>query len=164
LEGVFTRDLDQAVAEAEVLFLCTAHKLYLDERTRILATARAAVAVLDACNAWARSEAGGLAYAGIGRGTTRPEEHLIEDVLAGFRAVEKGVANELAHLVAFLNQRYAPDPFNQVRFEEVQRIAGTCVTGCEIVDAGSAPVMKGTSGFRSRLVARALGGQEIRRA
>ena len=164
LEGVFTRDLEPAVAEAEVLFLCTAHKMYLDQRTLILNSARGAVAVLDACNVWSRSEAGGLAYAGIGRGVTRPTEDLVEDVLAGFRAVEKGVANELAHLVEFLNQRYAPDPFNQVRFEEVQRIAGTCVTGCEIVDAGSAPVMKGTSGFRSRLVARALAGQEIRRA
>jgi UDP-N-acetyl-D-mannosaminuronic acid dehydrogenase len=163
LDGVFTRDLDQAVAEADVLFLCTAHRLYLDRRAEILDSARRAVAVLDACNAWPRSEAGRPAYAGIGRGTARPGEVLVEEVLTGFRAVEKGVANELSHLVAFLNGRYASDSFNEVRFEEVQRIAGSCVTGCEIVDAGSAPVMKGTSGFRSRLVARALAGQVIRR-
>jgi len=164
LDGVFTRDLDQAVAEAEVLFLCTAHRVYLDRRTELLNSARRAVAVLDACNAWSRSEAGGLAYAGIGRGTARPGEALVEDVLTGFRAVEKGVANELSHLVAFLNERHATDHFNEIRFEEVQRIAGTCVTGCEIVSAGPAPAMGGTSGFRSRLAARALGSQEIRRA
>ena len=122
------------------------------------------VAVLDACNAWPRGDAGTLAYAGVGRGSTQPSESLIEEVLAGFRAVETGVANEVAHLVQFLNRHHAADSFNTIRLDAVQRIAGTCVTGCEIVDPGPVPATAGTSGFRSRLVARALGSQEIRRA
>jgi UDP-N-acetyl-D-mannosaminuronic acid dehydrogenase len=164
LEGVFTRDLESAVAEAEMLFLCTAHKMYLDQRTLILNSARGAVAVLDACNAWSRGDAGSLAYAGVGRGATRPTESLVEEVLAGFRAVETGVANEVAYLVRFLNEHYAANSFNAIHLDEVQRIAGTCVTGCEIVDPGPVRAVQGVSGFRSRLAARALGSQEIRRA
>lgn len=74
----------------------------------------------------------------------------------GFRAVETGVANEVHGLVEFLNARYAPDGFNQVRFSEVQRIAATCVTGCGIVAPGPVRAPAGTSGFSSELVRRAL--------
>ena len=39
-------------------------------------------------------------------------------------------------LVQFLNRRYAVDGFNEVKFSDVQKIAGTCVTGCRIVAPG----------------------------
>lgn len=154
LQGHFTRDLGAAVADAEVLFLCTAHKPYLDERVALLAQAKRAVGVVDGCNAWRASDVvrTGLGYTGIGRGTKAPSPALVAEVVEGFRAVEQGTANEVAGLVRFLNARFAPDAFNQVKFADVQRIAGTCVTGCAIVDEGKVTPVAGASGLDSRLV------------
>ncbi len=159
LADLFTRDLDEAVAPADVLIMCTAHRVYLDQRPALLGAARRAEGVVDACNLWRAEEVTGAGkrYAGIGRGTGRPPAALVQEVIAGFRAVETGVGNEVAALVEFLNGRYAADAFNTVRFGEVQRIAGTCVTGCAIVDPGEVVAPSSASGFRSELVARALG-------
>jgi len=158
LTGHFTGDLGAAVAEAEILVLCVAHRPYLEERQQLLQRAGKAVGVVDACNAWRASDVArpGLGYAGIGRGTRPPPPELVAEVEAGFRDVERGVANELAGLLAFLNQRYASDAFNAVQLGEVQRIAGTCVTGCAIVDPAPVSPRPGAC-FSSRLVARAAG-------
>jgi hypothetical protein len=159
LTDAFTQDLGRAVSEAEVLVACTAHRLYMDQRESLLASARKAVGVVDACNLWRAAEVvrPGLGYTGIGRGTKPPPPALVADVVAGFQAVETGVANEVDGLVRFLNGRYARDAFNQVRFSEVQRIAGTCVTGCAIVDAAPVQPIASASGFKSTLVALAGG-------
>jgi hypothetical protein len=111
--------------------------------------------VVDACNLWRRAEVErpGLGFVGMGRGAQAPDAALVDDVVAGFRAVERGVANEVAALVRFLNARYAGDAFNEVRFADVQRIAGTCVTGCVIVDPGPVEAPSSTSGFTSSLAA-----------
>ncbi len=153
LAELFTREFEQAVAPADVLIMCTAHRVYSEQRLELLGAARRAVGVLDACNLWrpADVEQCGLGYAGIGRGALLPPAALVSDVLEGFRAVERGVANEVDDLVRFLNARYAADAFNQVQFREVQRIADTCVTGCHIVDAGRRTVAPGESGFVSLL-------------
>ncbi len=158
LAGSFTRDLTAAVAGAEVLLVCTAHREYLDGREALLAAAPTAVGVVDGCNAWRASEVlrPGLGYAGIGRGAQPSSPALVADVVRGFRAVERGVANEVAGLVRFLNARYASDDFSRVRFEEVQRIARTCVTGCAIVDPGPVEEFASESGFRSELAALAV--------
>lgn len=154
LAEVFTRDLSAAVAGAEVLVMCTAHRAYLDGREALFAAAPKAVGVVDACNLWRREDVArpGLDFIGLGRGAKAPDAALVDDVVTGFRAVERGVANEVAAVVRFLNGRYAKDAFNEVRFADVQRIAGTCVTGCVIVDPG--PVERPTfaSGFTSSLV------------
>lgn len=159
LAELFTRDLVEAVAPADVIIMCTAHRVYLEQRSALLAAARRAVGVLDGCNIWHSDDVTGTGkrYAGIGRGPGAPPAGLVAEVIAGFRAVETGVANEVAALVEFLNDRYAPDSFNTVRFSEVQRIAGTCVTGCAIVDPGEVTAPAAATGFSSRLVARALG-------
>lgn len=159
LAELFTRDLTQAVASAEVLVLCTAHRVYLDQRVAILNQARKAVGVVDGCNLWHAGDMTrpGLRYTGIGRGTAAPTAQLVDAVCAGFRAVETGVANEVNALVGFLNQRYAGDGFNQVRFSEVQRIAGTCVTGCDIAAPGPVQPLADGTGFDSALVRRAAG-------
>ena len=158
LADFFTRELEAAVAPAEVLVMCTAHRVYLEQREAMLAAAKHAVGVVDACNLWHAADVTqrGLGYTGLGRGASPPPAALVDDVLAGFRAVETGVANEVNALVEFLNATYAADDFNRVRFSEVQRIAGTCVTGCAIVAPGAARAPAGGSGFRSALVARAL--------
>ena len=154
LAELFTRDLQAAVGPADVIIMCTAHRVYLEERRALIGGAKRAVGVVDACNLWAATDVTGLGigYAGIGRGTLPPAAELVAEVTKGFRAVETGVANEVHGLVEFLNARYASDGFNQVRFSEVQRIAGTCVTGCDIVTPGPVRTPAGTSGFRSSLV------------
>jgi hypothetical protein len=124
----------------------------------LLAAAKKAKGVVDACNLWQAKdvERPGLGYAGIGRGRKAPPADLVKEVVDGFRAVETGVANEVDALVRYLNGKYARDGFNDVRFADVQRIAGTCVTGCAIVDAGPVRQPSGASGFRSGLVAMAV--------
>jgi len=159
LAELFTRTLEDAVAPADVIIACTAHRVYLEQRAPLLAAARRAEGVVDACNLWRSDDvtARGKRYAGIGRGAAEPSADLVQQVIDGFRAVEVGVANEVEGLVNFLNARYAGDPFNTVRFGDVQRIAGTCVTGCVIVHPADVTSLGETGGFQSRLVARALG-------
>jgi len=159
LAELFSRDLEEAAAPAEVLIVCTAHRVYLEQRVAILNAARRAVGVVDGCNLWHAGDMTrpGLRYTGIGRGSRTPDPALVDEVCAGFRAVETGVANEVNALVNFLNTRYAADGFNQVRFSEVHRIAGTCVTGCAIVAPGPVQPPAGRAGFDSALVRRAAG-------
>ena len=160
LAELFSRDLAQAVARAEVIFLCTGHREYLERRAELLGAARNAVGVVDGCNLWhAESVTGaGVGYTGIGRGALPPAPALVEAVAQGFRAVETGVGNEVDGLVRYLNRHYAADGFNQVQFTEVQRIAGTCITRCDIAAPGRVPRAAEESGFHSRLVAVAAGG------
>jgi uncharacterized lipoprotein YehR (DUF1307 family) len=110
--------------------------------------------IFDGCNLINKSEFNGshLKYAGIGRGTQKPEPGLIDFVLAGFRVMETGVANEVKAFVDFANEHYPQDEFNRVDFKEVQRIAGTCVTGCEIADPGPIAELPDYRGFVPRLV------------
>jgi len=69
----------------------------------------------------------------------------------GFRIMERGVANEVAAFVDFANERFVRDDFNRVDFKEVQRIAATCVTGCDIVDPGPISDLPDYNGFIPRL-------------
>jgi UDP-N-acetyl-D-mannosaminuronic acid dehydrogenase len=150
----FTRDLATALAGAELVFLCTAHAEYLQGRNQILAS-RTLKGVLDGCNLLTEGSSNGIAYGGIGRGREQPTEALVDEIAAAFRAVERGVANEVLQVCDYLNERYADSDFNRARFAEVQRLAGTCVTGCLISDPGPVSKPAGECGFRSRLVDRA---------
>ncbi len=76
-----------------------------------------------------------IKYAGIGRGTNEPESNFIDFVYQSFRTMEKGLGHELLGLINFYNNNYAYDEYNKVKFSEVQRLAKTCSTGCEIADA-----------------------------
>jgi UDP-N-acetyl-D-mannosaminuronic acid dehydrogenase len=152
----FTNDVSDAVARAELVVFCTAHRDYLavDE---ILSQAPRAAVVMDACNLLPQAKRRPrVAYCGIGRGSQTPPAPLIEAVLAGFKAVELGVANELRSVIEFLNRSYAASEFERVDFREVQRLAATCSTGCHIVDPGPIRSLPTTQGFASRLVSRAL--------
>ncbi len=157
LDAHFTSDAGQALEDAEVVFFCTGHAVYRDGRQALLARARRAVGVVDGANLFRASDfAGGLRYTGIGRGTTPPAPVLVEVVERAFRAMERGVANEVAALAEFLNARYASGDFNRVRFDEVRRLADTCPTGCAI--AASGPVeavdLSGVPGLALRLAER----------
>jgi hypothetical protein len=78
--------------------------------------------------------------------------------------MERGVANEVAGFVDFANARFAEDDFNRVDFKEVQRIAATCVTGCDIVDPGPINDLPEYKGFSSRLAQCAKKSYERRKA
>jgi UDP-N-acetyl-D-mannosaminuronic acid dehydrogenase len=153
----FTGALETALDGAEVAIVCVAHRAYRD----IAGTLRGAGlhAVVDACNAYPRGafEDGTPVYTGIGRGRRAPEPALVDAVAEGFRAVERGVANEVAHLGAFLSDRYADDDWNRVSPDEVRRLAATCVTGCDIPAAGRVQLSPACRPLGSRLIARATG-------
>ncbi len=153
LGASFTRDLERAVAGAEVLVLCTAHRVYTEDLAIILEAARAARALFDACNGY-RPDAVTpfpIAYAGIGRGARPAEPELVDSVHGAFRAMERGFANELSGLLGFLNERYAQDDFSRAHFGEVRSLAGTCVTGCAVAERGPVPEARPYSGWLPRL-------------
>jgi len=161
LDGRFTNDLATALDEAELAFLCTAHSVYRHSLAPAFSRSRRLRGLFDGCNLFRPNEAAaiGLPYAGIGRGTTPPGPEFLEFVYQEFRAVERGLANEVDQLIEFLNGSYAADPFNRVSFAEVQRLAATCITGCDLVDPGPVAESSGYDGFSSRLgdLARAAG-------
>jgi hypothetical protein len=136
-----------------VAIFCTAHRLYFQDREALLKSATNLQGVFDGCNLFKRSDfSGNIGYSGIGKRSGSPEPAFIEFVHDGFRIMERGVANEVATFVDFANERFAKDGFNRVDFNEMQRIAGTCVTGCNIVDPGPIDDLAEYNGFIPRLV------------
>lgn len=148
----FTTDLDAALEGADVIFLCTAHGYYQEHRAQIEG---ARAGIVDACNLFDPRSLNGIRdrYTGIGRGHKAPSSALVDAAVAGFRAVEMGVANELHTLIDYLNARYATDDFNRATLAEVRRLAATCTTGCDIAQTGTIPALAAVEGFTSRLVA-----------
>lgn len=154
LDGLFTRDLHQALEGADAAVLCTAHHDYLEAREEIVH--RGPRVVLDGCNLYRRQEIpAGTHYGGIGRGRQAPPATLVDWTERAFRAVETGVANEVEALCRFLDQRYGADGFGRLRFADVQRIAATCVTGCLLAEPGPVAAPPPWQGRQSRLVRRA---------
>ena len=151
-----------ALKDADYIIVGTAHKMYFEEKAQILSKAKSLKGILDGCNAYKQSDFKGTSvkYAGIGRGAKAPEKDFIDFVYASFRAFETGLANEVNSLCDFLNTRYADVEFNKVKFSDVQKLAGSCSTGCEIANTGkisSVPVYKG---FSSRLAQDAFDAQK----
>lgn len=134
-QDYLTQDLDTALKDADYVIVGTAHKAYLDDLDQIKASP-VLKGIMDACNIYSSKmfEGTSIGYAGIGRGKLAPDSAFIDFVYESFRAMEKGVANELTNLIKFYNENYAFDKFNQVEFKDVQRLAKTCTTGCEIAD------------------------------
>jgi hypothetical protein len=92
-----------------------------------------------------------LKYAGIGRGTILPDEQFIKFVSDSFNVIEIGMANELKKLIDFLNDEFVKEDFNKVNFPEVQKLAASCSTGCEIGDPGQIKALPEYKGFILRL-------------
>ncbi len=157
LATVFTGSLEDALRDAEVIFVGVGHGAYHDLPSRIGALAPRARILVDGANAYPRAAFAGsrLRYGGIGRGQHAPSDALVESALAQFRAVERGTANEVAEVSTFLNTHYADGTWNGVRFGDVQALARTCATGCDIVDCGPVDIAAPEAGFMSRLAAHA---------
>ncbi len=153
LAQYFTNDLSAALENAEILIACTAHQEYGSGRESMIAMAPKLTAIVDGCNLWSQeSLPSTVRYDGIGRGKRMPGQHLIDFVTEGFRIVEHGFAREVNETVEFLNQHYADDQFNKVSYREVQRLAGTCSTGCRLVDPIFTNPLQPFEGFLPTLV------------
>ena len=148
----FTQDLNKALEFADYIFICTAHKEYID-KFELIMSGENIRGVMDACNIYNRHLFLNRKpqYSGIGRGTKEPDENFIDFVYQSFRVVEKGLSHELNELIAFYNNNYAHDEYNKVKFVEVQRLAKTCSTGCEIADSEIIESLPRLDGFSSLL-------------
>jgi hypothetical protein len=140
------------MAFAEIVFMCTAHDVYLSQLETVFKASDSLQGIVDGCNIYSASDFPETGYVGVGRGKAAPAQELIDFVYKAFRIVETGTANEVQWLVDFLNQKYAPDDFNHIDFRNVQAIAGTCVTGCAIADPGPIDSLPSYNGFTPRLV------------
>jgi UDP-N-acetyl-D-mannosaminuronic acid dehydrogenase len=149
----FTRDLNEALKDVDYVFMCTAHKNYIDLVDKILSY-RSIKGIMDACNLYSAKQFKNkkIKYVGIGRGIKQPDPEFISFVYESFRAMEKGLANELLNLIKFYNSNFVHDGFNKVDFYEVQRLAKTCSTGCEIANPERVKKVPEYKGYISRLV------------
>jgi len=154
LETRLTRDLAVALEKAELVFFCTAHRLYEDEIEGILRLSPRSEGIFDGCNLFetSRFADAGPRYTGIGRGRKAPPEALVRFVQEGFLAVERGFANEIQNFIDFANGRFAADEYNRVDYREVKRMAGTCVTGCRLEDPGPVGRVPSYENFPIRLL------------
>ena len=149
----YTRKLDDALQNADYIFMCTGHKEYIDKKDKII-TATELKGVMDACNIYTPLyfDSQNIPYTGIGRGKNIPEREFIDFVHDSFCAMEKGLALELSGLIEFYNKNFVNDEFNIVNFDQVQKLSGTCSTGCEIADPGVIKQVPNYKGFISKLV------------
>jgi hypothetical protein len=149
-------DLDRALAGAHAVVLCAPHRVYLEHRATICGGAGRGV--FDGCNLYPDAVARNTGYDGIGRGRTAPPAAFVDFVERSYLAMERGVANELTRVIRFLNERYAADAYNRLDLAAVQRLAGTCVTGCRIADPGPVSPPPAWDGFLPRLVSAGAAG------
>jgi hypothetical protein len=147
-----THDLKKALEFADYVFICSAHKEYIDHFD-LINSQQNIKGIMDASNIFNRKQFTNNPekYAGIGKGTEEPSEEFVQFVYESFRAMEKGLGHELQGLINFYNENYAFDEYNKVKFEDVQRLAKTCSTGCEIADAESIEKVPDYNGFSSIL-------------
>ncbi len=155
---ILTHNLSEALREAEYVFICTAHSVYADGLGEIISSAPMARGLFDACNAYPHFELNHetIHMTGIGKGKKAPSSILTDFVYNGFRAMETGVANEVAMLCSFFNQEYHLDDFNRVHYDRVRELAGTCTTGCDLGQPGPVTHFTNYNGFIPRLVQCAL--------
>ena len=108
---------------------------------------------MDAANIYSRQQFinNPERYAGIGKGTKEPEDNFVDFVYESFQAMEKGLGQELLGLINFYNANYAFDEYNKVKFDDVQRLAKTCSTGCEIANPDPIEKVPVYNGFSSLL-------------
>jgi UDP-N-acetyl-D-mannosaminuronic acid dehydrogenase len=155
LESYFTRDLMQAINNADYIFVCTAHKYYMDELDTIKSYNPSLKGLFDGCNIYSSEDFidKKIIYTGIGRGINNPDLEFIDFVLKGFHAMEKGLANELNSIIKFLNDNFADDEFNKIDFKDVQKLAGSCGTGCIITDPDKVKLLSTYKDFLPLLAA-----------
>jgi UDP-N-acetyl-D-mannosaminuronic acid dehydrogenase len=152
LDKYFTPDSALAFENADLAIFCTAHRVYTQKLNSLLRLAPNLKGIFDGCNLLRQTDMNGISIAGIGHGNRKPTRDFVDFVYEGFRIMERGFTNELNAFIKFANNNYAGNNFNFVEFTEVQRIAATCVTGCDIIDPGPVENVPQYDGFVPRLV------------
>ena len=149
----FTNDLETALTNVQIVIMCTAHHDYIDNKEQISGML-SLECIIDACNIYRKDyfKNKSLKFVGIGMGKNTASKQFTEFVYNSFIAIEKGVANELERLINYINTKYAFNDYNKVSFKEVQRLAGSCTTGCKITDPATVDFNIDYKGFQSRLV------------
>ena len=160
-----THDLKQALEFADYVFICSAHKEYIDCFDEIKSKENIK-GIFDAANIYNRNQftENPKSYTGIGKGIKEPSEDFIEFVYESFRAMEKGIGHEVLGLIDFYNENYAFDEYNKVKFEDVQRLAKTCSTGCEIANAEPIEDVPSYNGFSSLLSKKGFANSKLKSA
>ncbi len=158
LTNDFTNDLKLALTDTDLVFMGTAHQEYFQKFEDIITYANKLEGVVDACNVFkaAQFKDSSIKYTGIGRGTQAPTKAFIDFAYDSFRIMETGLGNEVRDLCLFLNKTYADGEFNLVDFKEVQLLAASCSTGCEIANPGFLSEVPEFSGFKFRLAVNAV--------
>jgi len=154
----FTPDLDEALRHGSLVFAATGHQSYHNLSPRLRDYSSGTEGVVDACNLFHPSDFDGshVRYAGIGQGRRAPNGPLVRSVASMYRAVSRGVANEVDILVRFLNARYADGAFNQVDASEVRRLAATTWCECRLERPGDIRIVQEHDGFMSGLAQLAM--------
>jgi predicted nucleic acid-binding protein len=157
-----THNLKEALEFADYVFICSAHKEYIDNAETIISTENVK-GIFDASNIYNRKifTNNPEKYTGIGKGTDMPSEDFVEFVYESFLAMEKGLGHELLGLINFYNENYAFDEYNKVKFEDVQRLAKTCSTGCEIADADAVDRIPSYNDFSSILAKKGFSNSKL---
>ena len=152
-QDYYTQDINKALDGADYIFIGTAHKEYIDT-FKVITSRKNIIGIMDACNIYNSNPFTNkeIQYTGIGRGNSKPENDFIDFVYQSFRVMEKGLSHELLGLIEFYNKNYAYDEYNKVKFDDVQRLAKTCSTGCEIADIEKIESVPEYKGFSSKLV------------
>ena len=155
-EENFTNDFQEVLEFADYLFFCTAHKDYIEYNFK--QNGQLPQGVIDSCNAFSSNSFTELniPYTGIGRGIDAPTAEFVEFVLNSFTSMEHALGNELLDLIKFYNDNFAHDEYNKVEYKEVQRLARTCSTGCNIVDPEPITIIPQYHGFSTRLLQEVL--------
>lgn len=153
----FTPDLDCALSHGGIVFAATGHTSYLTLAER-LRNSPGVEGVVDGCNLFHASEFDGsrVRYSGIGQGRRAPNAALVRSVATMYRAMARGVSNEVESLVRFLNSRYADGGFNNLEASEVRRLAGTNWCECRLESSGDIRSVSEHEGFTSGLSQLAL--------
>jgi UDP-N-acetyl-D-mannosaminuronic acid dehydrogenase len=157
-----THNLKEALEFADYVFICSAHKEYIDNAETIISTENVK-GIFDASNIYNRKifKNNPEKYTGIGKGTDMPSDDFVEFVYESFLAMEKGLGHELLGLINFYNENYAFDEYNKVKFEDVQRLAKTCSTGCEIADADAVDRIPSYNDFSSILAKKGFSNSKL---
>jgi hypothetical protein len=154
----FTSDLDAALRHGRVVFAATGHEAYQGLACRLVRDSSGIEGVIDACNLFnpADFDGGHVKYAGIGHGRRAPSSQLVRSVVSMYRAIARGVANEVDGLVRFLNAQYADGSFNQVDASEMRRLAATSWCECRLERPGDIRNVRDHDGFMSGLAQLAI--------
>ncbi len=149
----FTSNLDEALGHGSVVFAATGHQSYQEIGGRLRDDSSGICSVVDACNLFHPADFDGsrVRYAGIGQGRRAPDGPLVRSVASMYRAVARGVANEVDTLVRFLNARYADGAFNHVDASEIRRLAATSWCECRLERPGDIRNVQEHEGFMSGL-------------